>query len=275
MAMCDLYNENLYLNLLEHDRCGYIVQIGRVVPRPGYAQHKRGLGRHLIDYVVRGRGYVTCRGKTYPVGEGDLIYLRKGIDVDYGTDKAEPYEKLWLSADGPLIDAFAECYLAGEEMVIRKGSGEPFQKLMEILSSDNGGGKQQSMHVMLDLFMSLGRHSEQDVSGRGEHTGLAPKLRHYIDTHIAERFTLDDLAEHFHLSKRQLIRIFKAKYGETPGAYHCRTRLVAASRYLAETECTVGEVAARLGYCDQSFFSTAFKKQFGMYPLAWRAKNTI
>ena len=138
-------------------------------------------------------------------------------------------------------------------MVIRKGSGEPFQKLMEILSSDNGGGKQQSMHVMLDLFMSLGRHSEQDVSGRGEHTGLAPKLRHYIDTHIAERFTLDDLAERFHLSKRQLIRIFKAKYGETPGAYHCRTRLVAASRYLARPECTVGG-KARLGYCDQSFF---------------------
>lgn len=274
MAMCDSYNENLYLNLFHQDRCGYIVQIGRVIPRPGYVQHKRGLGRHLIDYVVRGRGYVIHNGKTYEVEEGDLIYLRKGISVDYGTDKNEPYEKLWLSSDGPLIDAFAECYLAGKDMVIRKGSGEPFQKLMDIFASDDGD-EQRSMHVMMDLFMALAGRSEPEASVIGEHAGLAPKLKHYIDTHVGERFTLDDMAERFHLSKRQLIRIFKAKYGEPPGAYHCRTRLVAASRYLAETEYTVGEIAALLGYCDQSFFSTAFKKQFGMYPLAWRSKNSL
>ena len=56
----------------------------------------------------------------------------------------------------------------------------------------------------------------------------------------------------------------------TPGAYQCEQRLQAAARYLTETELSVGAIAAELGYCDQSFFSTAFKKHFGVYPLAWR-----
>ena len=274
MAMCDSYNENLYLNLLAHDQCGYVAQSGRVIPRPGYVQHKRGLGRHLIDYVVRGRGYVSYLGKTYEVEAGDLIYLRKGINVDYGTDKNEPYEKLWLSADGPLLDAFAECYLAGKDVVIRKGSDEPFQKLMDIFAAC-GGDETRSMHVMLDIFMMLAGLLGSEQMEEDEHAGLAPKIKRFLDGHLSEHFTLDDIAEHFHLSKRQLIRIFKAKYGEPPGAYRSRTRLVAASRYLAETEYTVAEIASLLGYCDQSFFSTSFKKEFGMYPLAWRRKNAI
>lgn len=32
----------------------------------------------------------------------------------------------------------------------------------------------------------------------------------------------------------------------------------------------VHHLTRELGYCDQRFFSTAFKKRFGMYPLAWR-----
>ena len=32
-------------------------------------------------------------------------------------------------------------------------------------------------------------------------------------------------------------------------------------------------IAEELGYCDQSFFSTSFKRRFGVYPLAWRELN--
>ena len=52
-------------------------------------------------------------------------------------------------------------------------------------------------------------------------------------------------------------------------------KLDAARRYLSETELSVGEIAARLGYCDQSYFSASFRKTFGAYPTKWRSENRI
>ena len=48
--------------------------------------------------------------------------------------------------------------------------------------------------------------------------------------------------------------------------------MVAAERYLSETQFSIGEIASVLGFADQSFFSTAFKKKYGVYPTAYRKK---
>ena len=46
--------------------------------------------------------------------------------------------------------------------------------------------------------------------------------------------------------------------------------ITAACRYLAETNYTIGEISAMLGFCDQSFFSTAFRKRYGVSPVEYR-----
>ena len=47
--------------------------------------------------------------------------------------------------------------------------------------------------------------------------------------------------------------------------------MLEAARLLRYTERTVGEVAHRVGYGDQLYFSRAFKRRFGESPLAYRA----
>ena len=47
-------------------------------------------------------------------------------------------------------------------------------------------------------------------------------------------------------------------------------KFTAACRYLAETNYTIGEISAMLGFCDQSFFSTAFRKRYGVSPVEYR-----
>ena len=47
--------------------------------------------------------------------------------------------------------------------------------------------------------------------------------------------------------------------------------MLEAARLLRYTERTVGEVAYRVGYGDQLYFSRAFKRRFGESPLAYRA----
>jgi AraC family transcriptional activator of pobA len=47
--------------------------------------------------------------------------------------------------------------------------------------------------------------------------------------------------------------------------------MLEAARLLRYTDLTVGEVAFRVGYDDQLYFSRAFKRRFGDAPLAYRA----
>jgi AraC family transcriptional activator of pobA len=49
--------------------------------------------------------------------------------------------------------------------------------------------------------------------------------------------------------------------------------MLEAARLLRYTELTVGEIAFRVGYGDQLYFSRAFKRRFGESPLAYRAQT--
>ena len=250
-------------------RKAYVTQLGSVIGNAEYHYKKRNLARYLVDYIVRGRGYVQVADERHAVEAGDLVFMKKDIAVDYGSDETDPYEKLWFAADGRLVDAMADCYLGGRELVIvGEGSPDTYRALEAILT--DGHDEAKIAAVLLDFFIRLGDYAKKS-SGRPT---LAERLLGYLDEHAGERMPLDALAAQFHVSKRHLLRVFKEKYGTTPTAYQCEQRLRAAARWLAETDYTVGEIAERLGYCDQSFFSTAFKKQYGMYPMAWRSKNS-
>ena len=262
------FDENIYVNLTNLNPRANITQFARVIPNRSYAFSRR-LGRYLFDYVVSGQGYVVRDGKRIRVGAGDLIYMKKGAVIEYGADAEEPYAKLWVSVDGSVADALAKAYLSDETIVIRHNVPEDIFLTLRSIFATTGFDERRVTHFICDLFMTLADISAP-VRISDDKRELSERFREYIDRRITERFTLDEAAEVFHVSKRHLIRVFKEKYETTPGAYHAESKFSAACRYLAETTYTVGEISAMLGFCDQSFFSTAFRRRFGVSPVEFR-----
>ena len=266
----DIYNESLFINFYTSDRPGYITVFGKVYPRPGYFLKNHFVGRYFLDYIVSGKGYVELDGERQEVSAGDLIFARKGTVLSYGTDPDEPYEKLWIGFDGPAIEAMIDFYIGKECLVIRHGcSAEPFQKLKSVIVS-SGYDERRVMMIVYELILTVAKLPEISTQNLNEREELAENIRQYIDDRLTEKITLDGIAEYFHISKRHMLRVFKAKFNTTPGAYHSDIRLIAAERYLTETKVSIGEIAMILGFADQSFFSTAFKKKYGVYPTAFR-----
>lgn len=100
----------------------------------------------------------------------------------------------------------------------------------------------------------------------------------YIYQHINEPVTLEDVCEHCHISKYYFGRLFKAETGE--GVYEFIKRLKleqSAFRMKVEKSRSITEIAQKYGY-SSSNYSTAFRKQKGENPAAYRRKllkNTI
>ncbi|OBX37672.1 HTH-type transcriptional regulator CdhR [Halomonas elongata] len=67
-------------------------------------------------------------------------------------------------------------------------------------------------------------------------TRRVDKIRHYITQHAANPLTVTELAEHIHVSDRQLTRIFKTELGMTPAAYIESARVEIARNRLETTD---------------------------------------
>ena len=83
--------------------------------------------------------------------------------------------------------------------------------------------------------------------------------------------SLTSIARRLNLSVQVLRKRFRAIAGIAPGVWRERQRLEQALRLLRD--CSVGEVASSLGFCDQFHFSRRFKSHYGIAPTEF--KRTI
>ena len=85
-----------------------------------------------------------------------------------------------------------------------------------------------------------------------------------------EEFRVDELAEIMNMSVSQLNRKLNALVDQPAGSFIRSMRLQLAADLLKETQKNVAEICYIVGFSDQSYFSRAFKKQFGKSPTAYR-----
>ncbi|HEV7650932.1 MAG TPA: AraC family transcriptional regulator [Actinophytocola sp.] len=90
----------------------------------------------------------------------------------------------------------------------------------------------------------------------------------------AEPWTVGKLAANAGVSRAALARRFTAAVGEAPVTYLTGWRLALAADLLRQRpELTIGAVARQVGYGSSFALSTAFKREYGRSPQAYRART--
>jgi len=92
-----------------------------------------------------------------------------------------------------------------------------------------------------------------------------------MNERIAVDVSVAELAGLVGLSSRQFCRRFRASTGSTPAKTFDTMRLDLASTLLATTRRSVTEIALDCGFSQPQHLATAFKRQFGTTPSAFRA----
>jgi AraC-like DNA-binding protein len=91
------------------------------------------------------------------------------------------------------------------------------------------------------------------------------RARAYLLERMTETVRLDDLADHVRLDKYHLIRAFRAHTGVPPYEFLTHARIARARELLAGGR-SATEVAAMVGYCDQSQLHRHFVRIVGVTP---------
>ena len=99
------------------------------------------------------------------------------------------------------------------------------------------------------------------------------KVQRYIMNHLKEKITLEELSELTHLAPQYLCKLFKAECRITINDYIREQRINEAKWLLESTDLPLMEIADHLGFSDQTYFSTVFKKVTGLTPRHYRANR--
>ncbi|SPP93623.1 AraC family transcriptional regulator [Bradyrhizobium vignae] len=97
----------------------------------------------------------------------------------------------------------------------------------------------------------------------------------YIESHLAEPMTLDEIAEIAGVSRFHLVRAFAAAVGLPVMRYVRARRLTQAARSLAKGTPDILSLALEADYGSHEAFTRAFRDQFGTTPEAVRAATCV
>lgn len=129
-------------------------------------------------------------------------------------------------------------------------------------------------HQLLQELMLTMKAGQQPVSMRFNDCSPAFfELLNYVDQHLMEELSLQELAVRFHLNYTYCSELFRSTTGQTFTKYLTGHRMERAAALISGTALSMTEIARQTGYGNYNHFSATFKNHFGQTPGAYRSAH--
>lgn len=246
----------------------FVTLAGITYENTNYYIERKNSPEIVVEYVISGKGHIVRDGKKTTVYAGDMYILPLGDDHIYYADPINPWKKIWFNANGPLFDELCNAYDINGKYVFRSLDGyDLMKKMLNVCNTKNVSAKEinsRAALVLMELIMLMADH-ESEATGED-----AEKVRTYLDLHMNEKVKLAELADVIFKSESQTLRIFKKAFGITPYDYLVKTRINLSKTLLRGSSLTIKDIAYRVGFNDEHYFSTIFRQKTGTSPSSYR-----
>lgn len=206
-------------------------------------------GQEAVDIIFRDKPDIMFLDVQMP--------LKDGIEVMQEAKRADilPYTMI-LSG----YDEFKYC-----QQALRLGAKEYLLK--PVRSSDI---LQMVNQAADELF---GVQEAAEAQQAGEKNRLVELAREYVEEHYYENLMLADVAQKAGISAGYLSTLFQKELAKGFVDYLNEVRIEHACTYLQQNFLKTYEVAYRVGFKDEKYFSKVFKKIKGQSPSEYRKQN--
>jgi AraC-like DNA-binding protein len=230
----------------------------------------RGLPEQLVYLVVAGSAAGQAQGEPVALHPGSLFWLPARTPFDlYATGDAPPVLYRFRLA-GPADCCPSPCLVVPDAWELRS----TMDSLVRELGSALEFRSERVRALLVVLFSSLFRDLDRDSNLPPLSATARARLEAYVEARPAARPTIAELADVVGLSADYFRRRFRHTFGLAPRAWLVRRRIQQAMLRLDESDATISEIAARLGYPDVFLFSRQFKAVTGIAPTVWRARGS-
>ena len=254
----------------------FITIAGRSFCDGSYHIVRRDSAVCTVEYILDGVGTVRCGDMTSLAEKGQVYLLPPHRDHDYYSDASHPWTKIWVNVGGTLVDSLLAAYHLSDTLVYDGGDTLPlFEEAVALCGSGKSTEEilRAGAPLVHRLFAALAPASVFLPDADAAVGADAAALRRHIDAHFAEPLTMDGIASVIYKSRSQSHRLFKAAFSVSPYDYLITRRLDAAKALLADTGLSVKEIASRVGFSDEHYFSALFHRKCGETPRETRERR--
>lgn len=99
---------------------------------------------------------------------------------------------------------------------------------------------------------------------------LSVKIEQYIIENISQKIYIDELCEHFNISRNALYELFYKEFGTAINDYIITKRIEYAKEYLRDSDKSIAEISNLCGFNDYNYFIRIFKSKCNTTPLKYR-----
>ncbi|WP_316791166.1 AraC family transcriptional regulator [Pedobacter frigoris] len=252
----------------------YITDMGFYpVAAEHYTLREKGCPEMIVILCVDGKGKYENKGVSYQVLPGQFFILPPDQPHSYESDSDEPWSIYWIRIGGSNAAKFCaqpaarKCY----KPMYTKSVNEISRLFDDIYGAlENGYSLQHLSYSNMTLQHVLGLllfRLQENVSGT---ISVTEKAINFMRAHVAEQYSLKELASVFGYSTSQFSNIFKQETGYSPIDYFIHLKLQEGCKFLDLTHLKIYEVALKVGYTDPYHFSKIFKKIMHVSPEQYR-----
>ncbi|HYR92146.1 MAG TPA: AraC family transcriptional regulator [Terriglobia bacterium] len=109
--------------------------------------------------------------------------------------------------------------------------------------------------------------------------GLSPwqlrRAMEYLEAHMTQDVSLEEMAKLAGLSQSQFARAFKISVGMPPYKWFLDARIKRAQELLLRGKESIALIAIQTGFADQSHFTKTFRRATGATPKHWQLSRTL
>lgn len=220
-----------------------------------------------FEYIVEGSGTLEINGQILHPEKGDIFMLTQGSQHKYYSQKEDGWHKYFISFYGSLVKELINQYLPKDTYLFKSCYLEKtFMRIFDIAFNCEDIQRAQSK-LSIEVFKVFNYLRDSKIT---ENEDFADKIKHDIENHLDENWSLDNLCKNLNYSKNHIINLFAKKFGKTPYKYYTQCKISLAKDYLSSTNMTINEISNALSYTDQQYFSYCFKKETGCSPRQYR-----
>jgi len=233
----------------------------------------RTLSEYQMVYVTKGRGVFETNQKTHVVVPGTVMMILPGIRHHYKPDFEVGWTEYWVGFKGPYADALREQgFLSPKRPVFEVGLQNSllaiYGRIFELVRNQQPLYQIRASSLVLTLVAEVLAHERKNV----QHThseSLVEKAKFFMEENIYREVNLIGIGEALGVSTSQLASVFKSYTAMTPYQYFISIKIRKAKELLEGGSLSIKEVAFRLGFDDQYYFSRLFRKKTGIAPSRW------
>lgn len=238
-----------------------------------------GAKQNILIYCADGKGWFEMDNNKRKVHKDQFFIIPANIPHKYGADAFEPWTIYWFHFTGELAEKFVKkdfslITIDPVENTRNERRIRLFEEIYQNLSMGYSAENLEYSSICLWYILGAFNYLPQFERIRAiQQHDLIEKSILYMNEHIDSQINLTDLASLSGFSVSHYSMIFKKKTSRSPIEYYNNLKIQKASQMLDFTTFNIKEIATRLDFEDQFYFSRVFKKAMGLSPADYRKKK--